>query len=76
MGKIATPIMKGELNRPRADPTLLSILSNLESVNEERMIIQNGINVSATTDKVNMNIFEDIEFASPFLAIIAPKSLK
>jgi hypothetical protein len=68
--------MNGELNKPRVDPTLLSILSNPDPANDERMMTQNGINVSATTVKVNLNIVEDVEFTSPFLAITAPKSLK
>lgn len=70
------PRIKGELKRPNAEPNLLSTLSTLDSVNNERMIIQNGTNVNAVTVNVTANIFDDKEFGSPFLAIIVPKSLK
>lgn len=76
IGNRATPIMKGELVRPKMDPSVLKTLPTLDSVKIERIINQNGIRAKATIVKATKNNVDEIEFGSPFLAVTAPKSLK
>ena len=61
---------------PSIDPILLIIFSFLHSVNNERMVNQNGIRTKAITISATENNVFEIEFNSPFLATTAPKSLK
>ncbi len=76
IGNKATPIIKGELIRPNADPSILKTFSTLDSVNNERMTNQNVTRAKATTVNATKNNFDEIRFGSPFLATTAPKSLK
>ena len=68
--------MKGELIRPTIDPSVLKTLPTLDSVNIKRNISQNGIRAKATIVKAAENNVDEIELDSPFLASVAPKSLK
>ena len=76
IGNKATPIMKGELVRPKMDPRVLKTLPTLDSVKIEREINQNGMRANATIVKATEKNVDEIEFGSPFLAATAPKSLK
>jgi len=76
IGNRATPIMKGQLVRPKMDPSVLKTLPTFDSVKIERDINQNGIRVKATIVKATENNIDEIEFDSPFLAVTAPKSLR
>ena len=55
---------------------MLKTFSSLDSVNNERIISQNGMRVKATTITVTENNADETGFGSPFLATTAPKSLK
>ena len=76
IGNKPTPIVKGELNKPSADPSILKTLSTVDSLNNLWMINQNGIRVKAIIVNAIENNNREVELGSPFLASTAPKSLK
>ena len=76
IGVRATPIIKGELNITRVDPSLLIMISSFDRVKSEEIEIQKGMRVPAMTISVRVNNSDDTVLTAPCLVIVEPKSLK